>query len=262
VAGVERIPAVLIVDDDCGTVECFQDMLRYDGYDVSAAHTGADGLMHARRDSFDLVLSDLMLPDISGIELLRELRVHRILVPFVVVTAFGSVATAVEAIKLGASDYVEKPLTGAELRTVVRRSIQLTIVTPAERPLDREQEAAADPRAAKAVEIIGQRYREADLSLRTVAREVGVSTEYLCRLLKRHTGSGFVAHLHRRRVLEAQRLLRDTALSVKEIAFHIGFERTSHFDLRFRNLCGESPTAYRGHHRRGEPRRHATVDDE
>jgi len=254
---------VLIVDDDRGTVEGFHAVLRRAGYEVATAQTAADGLTHACQRRFDLVLSDLKLPDISGIELLREIRIHRIDVPFVVVTAFGSIATAVEAIKLGAADYVEKPLAAAALLTVVRRSMQETTLPAGERRLG-EEDATADPRATRALHVIAQRYREPGLSLRTVAREVGVSSEYLCRLLKRHTGRGFVAHLHQRRVREAQRLLRETGLSVKEIAFQIGFERTSHFDLRFRSVCGESPTAYRGRHGNREPRARgtATVDDE
>jgi AraC-like DNA-binding protein len=72
-----------------------------------------------------------------------------------------------------------------------------------------------------------------------------MSTEYLCRLLKRETGNGFCFHLHGVRVREAQRLLRDTQLSAKEIAYHTGYATTSRLDHHFKRVCGTLPIEFR-----------------
>jgi AraC-like DNA-binding protein len=88
-------------------------------------------------------------------------------------------------------------------------------------------------------------YMTRHISLRFVARELGVSGAHLCRVLKRETGDAFLAHLHRRRIAEARRLLTQTTFSVKEIAARVGFERTSSLDSAFKRLCGVCPTSDR-----------------
>jgi two-component system response regulator YesN len=89
------------------------------------------------------------------------------------------------------------------------------------------------------------RYVEADLHVRAVAQELGVSTEHLCRVLKRHTGLTFVTLLRRTRVRAACRLLQTSTLSMKEIATRAGFTSPSRFDRDFKNVCGVSPSTYR-----------------
>jgi CheY-like chemotaxis protein len=117
------MPQVLLIDDDRSTLEGFAGVLRCGGFDVATADTGREGLSRVRRHQPDLVLADLQLPDLSGIDVLRELRAGRICVPLVIVTGFGSTQSAVEAIRAGACDFVEKPLVGDDLLRVVERAL-------------------------------------------------------------------------------------------------------------------------------------------
>ena len=119
---------VLLIDDDALTVETWAALLRASGFDVMSAGSGADGLSRAIDDVPHVILTDLRLPDISGIELLDRLRTLGIDIPVIVVTGFGTIASAVEAIRLGAVDYVEKPLIGDALIRAVERGLSAAVI--------------------------------------------------------------------------------------------------------------------------------------
>ena len=90
-------------------------MLRGAGYSVETAETGEDGVALARGNAFDVILSDMRMPGMSGIDVLKRLRDQRVDAAFIVMTGFGTVDTAVEAMKLGAVDFVQKPFFRDEL---------------------------------------------------------------------------------------------------------------------------------------------------
>ena len=247
------MPAVLIVDDDLGTREGFKDILRSEnGFDVATAATGREGLALARRQTFNAILIDLHLPDISGIDVLRDILATDPDVPIVIMTAFGTMTSAIEALKLGALDYVSKPLVGDDLVGVVHHAIAqkrnaISHVRSALFRLEhqRPRERSLSPRVAAALDAIGRRCAEPNFSLTVLARDVGVSNAHLCRILKLETGRGFRAHLHRNRTRRAKTLLTTTTLSMKEIAFDVGYRTTSALDHHFNRLCGSSPSSYR-----------------
>jgi YesN/AraC family two-component response regulator len=223
---------ILIVDDDPGTTEGFRCILSLEGFDVRTALTARDGIDQAGRLRPDLLLLDLRLPDMTGLDVLRSLRNARIDVPCVMMSAWASVAETADAFKLGVRDFVEKPLDEKELVRIVRGSTnRLSVVV--------------DWRVVETVRIIEQRYGEPGMSLRVVARELDVSVEHLCRLLKRQTGTGFGRRLHETRVHEARRLLRETNMSVKEVAYRTGYSDTARLSHYFKRFCRVLPTAFR-----------------
>ena len=101
------------------------------------------------------------------------------------------------------------------------------------------------PQAVRALRSIEERFPEADLTVRSAARDLGLSTEHLCRLLKRDTGCTFGALLRSARVRAARELLESTNLCMKEIAARAGFASASRFDRDFRKVWGLSPSQYR-----------------
>ena len=111
---------VLVIDDDAGVLESTARMLRSAGYTVQVASTGEEGVDLARGDTFDVVLSDMRMPGLSGLEVLRKLRDVKVDASFIVMTGFGTVDTAVESMKLGAVDFVQKPFFRDELLLRVR----------------------------------------------------------------------------------------------------------------------------------------------
>jgi two-component system response regulator HydG len=115
---------ILVIDDDESVRESMDRMLRSAGYTVHTAATGEAGLDLARGGAFDVILSDMRMPGISGVDVLKRLREYRVDSSFIVMTGFGTVDTAVEAMKLGAVDFVQKPFFRDELLMRVRAAAE------------------------------------------------------------------------------------------------------------------------------------------
>jgi DNA-binding response OmpR family regulator len=110
---------ILIVDDEPNVRLVFRTALQSSDYTLSTADNGESALRWVAETRFDLVLLDLQMPGLGGMEVLRRIRAAGNDVPVVIVTAHGSVPDAVEAMKLGAIDFLRKPLSPDELRKVV-----------------------------------------------------------------------------------------------------------------------------------------------
>jgi DNA-binding NtrC family response regulator len=117
--------SVLIVDDDALMRSFLAEVLREEGHGVEEAGNGSDGLARLSARDFDLVVTDLRMPGLAGLDLLREGKRVRPDAAWVIVTAYGSIGSAVEAMKAGAADYLTKPFGSPdELRHVVRRVLR------------------------------------------------------------------------------------------------------------------------------------------
>jgi DNA-binding NtrC family response regulator len=124
---------ILIVDDDEIFLRPLQRTLEVAGYDVIVAPSGEDAMERLKRDDVDLVLTDKRLPGIDGVELVRRLKDEHAEVAAVVMTAYGTIGSAVEAMRLGAEDYLVKPFDAAEVLVVVRRAIEFQELKAASR---------------------------------------------------------------------------------------------------------------------------------
>ncbi|WP_054181181.1 sigma-54-dependent response regulator transcription factor ZraR [Trabulsiella odontotermitis] len=102
--------SILVVDDDISHCTILQALLRGWGYDVVLSYNGRQALEQVRERIFDLVLCDIRMAEMDGIETLKEIKAYNPAIPILIMTAFSSVETAVEAIKSGALDYLTKPL--------------------------------------------------------------------------------------------------------------------------------------------------------
>ncbi|WP_404364021.1 sigma-54-dependent transcriptional regulator [Marinobacter sp.] len=114
-------PRILLVEDDASLRNLLCEELEADGYLLEAAGTCEEASALARAELPDLVVSDLRLPDQDGLVLLQRLRAEGHAVPFIIITAFGTVGQAVEALKAGADDFLTKPLSTDHLRLKVGR---------------------------------------------------------------------------------------------------------------------------------------------
>src|SRR6185503_197516 len=115
---------ILIVDDEPSMREMLRIVLRRDGYDVTVAANGTQAIDILKRERVDLLLSDIRMPDVSGVDVLRAAKdVNKDIVAFMM-TAFASTDSAVEAMRLGAVDYFTKPFNMDELRLKVRQHLE------------------------------------------------------------------------------------------------------------------------------------------
>lgn len=122
--GPPRRPRVLVVDDEPSILELLSDFLALEGYDVFVASHGAAALEELGRQRMDVVLSDLKMPNMGGIELLGEVALRFPDTVFVIMTGFGTVESAILAMKQGAHDYVLKPFKLDEVGLVIRRAVE------------------------------------------------------------------------------------------------------------------------------------------
>jgi len=116
---------ILIVEDEAKMRRLLELNLGEDGFSTLSAEDAESGLKLLRENPVDLVLTDLKLPGMNGLEFLQAIKRQNAALPVVVMTAFGSVETAVEAMKAGASDYVLKPFSLGEMRMVIRKELDV-----------------------------------------------------------------------------------------------------------------------------------------
>jgi DNA-binding NtrC family response regulator len=126
---------ILIVEDEPRMRRLLEISLGEDGHTVHSAEDAEAGLKLLRKDPIDLIVTDLKLPGMNGLEFLGEAKRLMATTPVVVMTAYGSVETAVEAMKAGASDYVLKPFTMAEMKLVINKELDVQKVREENRSL-------------------------------------------------------------------------------------------------------------------------------
>src|SRR5438067_1141368 len=116
-------PRILVIDDEAPIRDSLKMTLEYEGYDVIGAATGQEGLALAEREAPDLVLLDVKMPGMDGIEVLERLRNMNDSLPVVVVSGHGTISTAVEATKKGAFDFIEKPFASERVLVSLRNAL-------------------------------------------------------------------------------------------------------------------------------------------
>ena len=117
---------ILVIDDEQSIRELLKDFLETKGFEVLTASDGESGLELLREDKFDLFLLDLMMPGISGLDVLRERASEKIDIPCIVITAHATVQTAVEAMQLGAYDYLPKPFVLEDVYITIKRAMDVS----------------------------------------------------------------------------------------------------------------------------------------
>jgi len=158
---VKTMPTILVVEDEAKMRRLLELDLGEDGYRVLSAADAEAGLQLLRQESVDLVVSDLKLPGMDGLQFLQAVkRIHAAL-PVVVMTAFGTVETAVEAMKAGASDYVLKPFSLAEMKMVIHKELDVRRLREENRSLR---------------EALGQRYDYPNLVARSAKMQEVLAT--------------------------------------------------------------------------------------
>jgi DNA-binding NtrC family response regulator len=115
--------SVLIIDDEAAIRESLQTLLEFEGYTVDTANDGLEGLLRIAERPFDLILLDFALPERNGIEILQEIRERDAELPVIMITAYGTVENAVNAMHAGATNFIQKPWDNEKLLADVRTAV-------------------------------------------------------------------------------------------------------------------------------------------
>src|SRR5580692_6190201 len=156
-----NMPIILIVEDEAKMRRLLELNLGEDGFTTFSAGDAEGGLKLLRENVVDLVVTDLKLPGMNGLEFLQAIKRQNAALPVVVMTAFGTVETAVEAMKAGASDYVLKPFSLSEMRMVIRKELDVRDLREENRSLR---------------EALGRRYAHPNVVARSVKMQEVLAT--------------------------------------------------------------------------------------
>jgi len=112
---------ILVVDDEEGARELFFTILSDEGYDITLANNGEEALVRFKSDAYDLVVTDIKMPVMDGLQLLQEIRKTGSKTDVIMVTAYGEVESYLKAMSLGAAEYINKPIRIKELKRIVHK---------------------------------------------------------------------------------------------------------------------------------------------
>ena len=246
-----------MIDDNAATLQTFSGVLRLEGFHVATADTGAAGLQLAMASHFDAILVDLTLPDLTGIEVVRLLKVHGIATPIVVVTAFPTFDSSFDAASAGAVGYVDAPLFGDEIAEVVRQALSGSI--PVRHPArsrvlngrghdmttrPNTDTVAFDRRIRVAIQTVSSNLATPP-SVDALASNAGLSQSQFRHLFVSLVGLPVGRFVAEQRLQAAANLLTSTDNSVRQIADMLGYKDIKRFRKLFRTRFGFVPTIYR-----------------
>jgi len=148
----------LVIDDEQIVLDSVSKILKDENYEVDVSLSGREGLNQAIEKEYDIVLTDIRMPDIGGMRVLRDVKRSKPSLPVVIITGYASVKSAVQAMKLGAADYIEKPFTPDQLLKAVDAALDMaaTQVPEVQDLIHKEEMIKVLERAASDSEFIAQ----------------------------------------------------------------------------------------------------------
>lgn len=116
---------ILVVDDEKDTCLLLRQVLEKEGYIVDSANSGAEALNILKKKKVNLVITDLNMPEMDGLALIREARKLKTNTKFIMMTAYGEIETYLDAINMGVFDYLNKPMEISDIRNAVKKALQV-----------------------------------------------------------------------------------------------------------------------------------------
>ena len=209
---------------------------------VGEASNGLEGLEAARRLEPTLIITDLKMPQMDGIQMLEKLRGMGKNTYVIILTAYDSFSYIQAALRLEAVDYLLKPFHDGDLEKAVQR-VQAKL-TPKEQALPEPKTGSTNRYVSMAISYIQQHYQEPDISVSSVAQSLNISEGHLSHTFKKETGSTLLGYLTRYRVHKAAELLKDGRMKVYEVAEQVGYRDIGYFSNTFKKITGKTPSEY------------------
>lgn len=258
---------VLLVEDEVFVRESVREIIAWEelGFTVSGeAGNGAEALEMIRQDTPDLVISDIVMPEMDGVELLRRTREEGYASRFVMLTCMNDFENVRQAMEYGASNYILKlSMSVNSLRDTLRKiSSELVKAQdnrkvipgspePAAQPPLPHEEMTSHPEIQKILQYLHNHYAE-DITVKSMSQYVMMAENYVSTLFKKKTGQTLIHYLHQIRVKQAIQLLTHSDLPVYEIGNRVGFVNDNYFIKIFKRLTAQTPSQYR-HNRKQNP---------
>lgn len=238
-------PTVLIIDDN-NDIRQYERTLLQDNYFVLEASDGKAGIDVAKKEVPDLVICDVMMPVMDGLEFTEQLKTNTATshIPVIMLTAKNLEEHRAEGYAHGADSYITKPFHSkvllARIDNLLKQRNLLKNVYQGSKEAEQEVEASKlDDRDKQFVKqlntIIQQNLSNSEFGVEDIGKEIGLSRVQLYRKVKAMTGSSVVDLLRKARLAKAKRLLESRSMSISEVAYEVGFSAPSYFTKCFKD---------------------------
>ena len=243
-------PHILVIDDEAQILRALRTILTARQFKVSVASSGEEGLTLAAAQKPDLIILDLSLPDMDGVEVCTRLREWS-QVPIIILSVREGERDKVFALDKGADDYLTKPFDQRELQVRVKNLIDQRrrlrekfrkdiIIQPGEITVTSLDEQFLQ----KAVNAVETHIADPDFDTTSFSREVGISRKLLHTKIKALTGMTSGEFIRTLRLKRAAQLFSRGSGNVSEIAYEVGFNNLSYFAKTFKETFGTSPSKF------------------
>lgn len=249
-----RNSKILLVDDDIEICRYLKSELS-DWYRFVICNNGKEALKQLLSGDFDLVVSDVVMPEMDGITLLRNIKGNANIshVPVIMLTSKSEISDRLEGIKLGADAYLAKPFSLEELHLTIDNLIdnvrrlkgKFTGALKQDDKVEKVEVKGYDEELMERImKVVNENLSDSDFNVEKMCDEVGVSRTQLHRKLKEMTGVPTSEFLRNIRLNEAARLIREHKINITQVSYMVGFANNSHFSTAFKKYFGMSPTEY------------------
>ena len=244
-------PTILVIDDN-NDIRQYEHTLLQDDYIVLEAADGKEGLDIAKKEVPDLVICDVMMPVMDGLEFTQNLKTHTATshIPVIMLTAKNLEEHRAEGYEHGADSYITKPFHSKVLLARIENLLKQRKLLKHlfQGTLEAEQEIAdshledRDKQFVKQLHaIIQKNLSDSEFGVEDIGKQIGLSRVQLYRKVKAMTGSSVVDLLRKARLAKAKRLLESRSMSVSEVAYDVGFSAPSYFTKCFKDEYGMLP---------------------
>ncbi|MDF2963556.1 MAG: DNA-binding response regulator [Paenibacillus sp.] len=248
----------LLVDDEVWMWEGLKKLMAAGetGFIVAAAaKNGRQAWDLLQENHFDLIILDIQMPKMDGLELLKAMRDRHINTPVIIFSGHNEFDYARQAFRYGVIDYLLKPvdkqeflrLLGKVKETLLKAERSSGNALPEKSPPVAEEETAGGREMIDRLKRKAMMEYQQDLSLSRIAKDANYNLSYMSRLFKSETGTSYLKYLTDIRMQKARQLLRETSLSIGQVAKEVGFRDDKHFIKTFKREVGMTPSEYRGH---------------
>lgn len=264
----DDLPTIMLIEDNIDMCRMLQLQLRSNKYNVFTAHDGEEGLKKIYQHHPDIIITDLMMPGMDGMELLRAVRQDFNIshIPVIVLTAKNTEEDKLTSIKSGANAFITKPFSSSHLMARINQLleeqrifqrkmvVQTTVESTTEGGNDEYEQHLVKKDIEfvhKIHEIIEENLNANDFNIDTIAGTIGLSRSAFFKKLKSLTGFAPVDLVKEIRLNKAARLIETTDDSITEIAYSVGFRDAGYFGKCFRKKYDMTPKEYRAEKRQG-----------